>query len=181
MDHADEQVLLAGVGKELYVAFSAAMADHDKTGNLIGFPLFGHHFDEPPVHLVGFAGSGLVPSAAVSLRGNHLTFGGDKILVGGDVIFYDRFPSLEPVFLQPVKNDGGIRNALSKQGINNTGKTSEKSYGRMPPSKTMWLDDKPVLLNQSKLGTAYTSAPADFREVDLIDVELVTKFFFHLV
>jgi hypothetical protein len=123
MDHTDEEILLAGIGEEFDIAFSTAMADHGKAGNPIGFSLFGLHFDESPIHLVGLAGSCPISSAAVSLWGDHLALGRDKVLVGGDVILNNRFSALEPVLLQAVKNSCGIRDTLPKQGVNNAGNT----------------------------------------------------------
>ena len=86
MDHAYEQVLLLGVGKEFNVHLPAVMTDHCETGYLELVPVRINDPCEAPVHLESFSRIGLVTTASVALRSDLLTFSRNKILVIIDVI-----------------------------------------------------------------------------------------------
>ena len=55
VDHADEQVLLLGIGKEFYIPLTAVVADRGKAGHLIFAAIIVHHLGEAPIHLEGFS------------------------------------------------------------------------------------------------------------------------------
>ena len=67
VEHADKQILLFGIRKELDIPFSAMVADHSKTSCSIVSARTVLHMYEAPVHLIGFAGSGLISSSAIAL------------------------------------------------------------------------------------------------------------------
>ena len=81
VNHADEQVFLLGVGKELYIPLAAVMANHCKTRCLVLLAVIRVHRHEAPVHLVRLARCSEIPAPTVPLRGNSVARSRDKMLV----------------------------------------------------------------------------------------------------
>ena len=81
MDHPYKKIFLSGIGEEFDVSFPAMMADHSKTCDLIGSIGICIYLDKAPVHLIGFPRGSLISASPVSLRGNELTLGRNKIPV----------------------------------------------------------------------------------------------------
>ena len=67
MDHANKEVLLSGVGKELNIPLAAVVADHGKAGHAERTSVVIQNIREAPVYLERLAGSGHVPASPVSL------------------------------------------------------------------------------------------------------------------
>lgn len=89
MDHPNKKIFLSGMGEEFDISFPAMMADHSKTCNLIGSIGICIYLNKAPVHLIGFPKGSLISASPVSLKGNELTLGRDKIPVISDISFYD--------------------------------------------------------------------------------------------
>ena len=85
MDHANEQVLLFGVGKELHIPLTAVVADHCKAGCGVFRSVIVQDFGESPIHLVGFSRLCGEPASPVALRGHQLSLGRNEVFVGLDV------------------------------------------------------------------------------------------------
>ncbi len=109
VDHADEQALLAGVGKELHVAGAAMVAHHREARDPERRPGPVLHVDESPVHLVGLPGRCAKPSAAATPRVGscEAPFGGNEIGMGGDVVLHGGLAAL--VALAPDTLEDNLR------------------------------------------------------------------------
>lgn len=88
MYHPNKKIFLSGIGKEFDISFPAVMADHSKTCSLIGCTCIRIYLYKSPVHLIGFPRGCLVSAPSVSLWGNDLTFGWDKLPMIRDISFY---------------------------------------------------------------------------------------------
>ena len=100
MDHPNEQVFLLGIGEKLNVALAAVVADHGEACRTVCVSVVVQHICEAPVHLVGLARRCGVTASSVSLGSNLLPFGRDKVLVSGDIFFYNGRPSVKTGLLQ---------------------------------------------------------------------------------
>ena len=103
MEHADEQVLLLGIGKEFNKHLSAVMADHCKACDSVFVAVRVYDPCEAPVHLEGLPGTCAVAAATVSLRRNCLPLCRYKIPMSCNIPFYRRQASCEPDLGQPLK------------------------------------------------------------------------------
>ena len=72
------------------------MTDHGKAGNTVFTSVRRQDIRKAPVHLVGFSRLRRVPTAAVALRRDLLTFGGDEMLMSGNVPLHGTAASSEP-------------------------------------------------------------------------------------
>jgi hypothetical protein len=87
MEHADKEVFLLGIRKELHVPLSAVVADHGEAGDPVNRSLVSFYMDESPVHLVGFTGIRGISAAAVALWCDQLTRSWNKVFMFRNVIF----------------------------------------------------------------------------------------------
>ena len=103
VDHPNKQVFRPGVGEELNISLAAMVADHGKAGNAVGLTVVIQNIREFPVHLVGFTGLCDVSATTISLRRNQLTFGRNKVFVGGDIPFHCTLTASKPYCLKPLQ------------------------------------------------------------------------------
>ena len=103
MDHPNKKIFLSGIWEEFDVSFPAMMADHSKTCNFIGSIGICIYLNKAPVHLIGFSRGSLISASPVSLRGNELTLGRDKLPVISDISFYGCQSAGIASLLQPLK------------------------------------------------------------------------------
>lgn len=78
------------------------MADHSEACRTVGVSVVVQHICEAPVHSVGLARCCGVTVSTIPLGSNPLPFGRDKVLVGGDIFFYDGGPSVKFGLLQTL-------------------------------------------------------------------------------
>lgn len=102
MNHANEQVFLLGVGKELNIPLAAVVANHCKTRCLVLLAVIRVHGHEAPVHLVCLAGGSEIPASTVPLRGNSVARSRHKMLVRGDITLNGGLAAGIAVFFQPA-------------------------------------------------------------------------------
>ena len=88
MNHANKQVFLFRIRKELYIAFTTMMADHCKTGYFVRIAITCVHVDKSPIHLITLTSITGVSASAITLWCNCLPSGWDKIFMGADISFY---------------------------------------------------------------------------------------------
>ena len=87
MDHANEQILLFGIGKELHISLTAMVTNHGEAGRGIFRSVIVQNLSKASVHLVNLSGICSEPTATVALRGYQLPFGRHKVLVRCNVVF----------------------------------------------------------------------------------------------
>ena len=104
MDHANEQILLPGIGEELNVTLPAMVADHGKACCAVDLPVVVQNICEAPVHLVGLAGICGIATTSVALRRNLLPLGWQEMLVGGNVVFDDGQSTLKAGLQQAIQD-----------------------------------------------------------------------------
>ena len=84
--HPNEQILLLGIGEELYVLLTAVVAHHGKAGGIVFTAVVVYHFGKPPVHLVSFSRLSGEPTTTAALWRHQLALGGDEMFMGCNVI-----------------------------------------------------------------------------------------------
>ena len=115
MDHANEQILLFGIGKELHISLTAMVTNHGEAGRGIFRSVIVQNLSETPVHLIGFSWLGCEPAAAVALRCNQLSLGWHEVFVSLDVPFDSAETALESKLTESVQAHRRIGDTLPKQ------------------------------------------------------------------
>lgn len=95
VDHPNEQIFLLCIGEELHIPLPAVVTNHSEAGGVVFTSIVCLYLRKAPVHLKRLSGAGRVPSPTVSLRFNCMTRGGNKIMVGRDVVLDDGFTTSE--------------------------------------------------------------------------------------
>ena len=72
--HPNEQILLLGIGEELYVLLTAVVADHGKAGHAVLAAVVVNNFGEPPIRLVDFSRFCCKTAPTAALRCHQLAF-----------------------------------------------------------------------------------------------------------
>ena len=115
MDHANEQILLFGIGKELHISLTAMVTNHGEAGRGIFRSVIVQNLSETPVHLVGFSRLGGEPTAAVALRRHQPALGWNEVFVSLDVPFDSAETALESELTESVQAHCRIGDTLAKQ------------------------------------------------------------------
>ena len=111
VDHPNEQIFLLCIGEELYIPLPAVVANHSKAGSAVFTSIISLYLRKAPVHLKCLSGTGRVPSPTVSLRLNCMTRGGNKMIVGRDVVLDDGFTASESALTKFIKAHDRVYNA----------------------------------------------------------------------
>ena len=111
VEHTNEQIFLLCIGEELYIPLPAVVANHSEAGGVVFTSIVCLYLRKAPVHLKRLSGTGRVPSPTVSLRFNCMTRGGNKIMVGRDVVLDDGFTTSESTLAKFIKAHDRVYNA----------------------------------------------------------------------
>ena len=121
VDHADEQVLLLGIGEELNEHAAAVMAADCETGDPVFVPARVQNRHEAPVHLESLSRFRLEPLSAAALRLHQMPLRRNQFLVGGDVDLNGGGPARIADRLEPLQTHCGIRDAALEQRVEGPG------------------------------------------------------------
>lgn len=151
VDHADEQVLLLGIGEELHIPLPAVVADHGEAGDLIFAAVIVCYPGEASVHLKGLSGLRSEPLTPASLGSHQLPFGRHKEAVGRDIVL-DRGQSTGiACLLKPLQAYLSVGNTLDKELVQNGRVAGEYRLSGLTALQTVGLERKVILLESAQL------------------------------
>ena len=107
----NEQIFLLCIGEELHIPLPAVVTNHSEAGGVVFTSIVSLYLRKAPVHLKCLSGTGRVPSPTVSLRFNCMTRGGNKMMVGRDVVLDDGFTASESTLTKFIKAHDRVYNA----------------------------------------------------------------------
>jgi len=151
VDHADEEVLLLGIGKELHIPLPAVVANHSETGSSVLAAVVVHHIGEAPVHLEGFSRLRSEPAATAALGSHQLPPGGNQKAVGGDIVLDGGQPTRIPCLSEPLQADLSIGDTLDEEFVQDVRVAGEHRLSGLTALQTVGLERKAVLLEPAQL------------------------------
>ena len=178
VDHADEEVFLPGIGKELHVPLPAMMADHSEAGHLKLGSVWIQNLCEAPIHLKCFPRLGRVTATAVALRRDLLPLGRQEMLVRGDVTFDGTTAPGEAHFLKTFQAYSGIADAATEHAVEN-GRIAIQNLRPLLTCEAVRHFAKAICFQAAKLRTAQACPTAQLGQIDLIDAFEFAMCFFH--
>ena len=160
VDHADEQVLLLGIGEELHIPLATVVADHGEAGSSVLAAVVVHHIGEAPVHLKGLSRLRSEPLPPASLGSHQLPPGGHKEAVGGDIVL-DRGQSTGITrLLEPLQTHLSVGNALYKELVQDVRVSGEYRLSGLTALQTVELESEAVLLSLRSFALEIPVRPA---------------------
>ena len=181
VNHPDEQVLLAGVGKEFDVAFAAVMADHREAGYLVGGAPWVLHLDEPPVHLEALARACLVAAPSIALGIGELPPGGDEVGMRRDVVLDDGEAAGVALFAQSLEANGGVGDALAQKVVDDARETAHHRLLGLQAAAPVRHHLEAFFLERSGLAPRETGPSRELGNVHLVQFESFAELLAHLV
>ena len=181
VDHADEEVLLPGVGEELDVEEAAVVADHREARDLALRPVEAQDRDEPPVHLVGLPRPRLEAPPAVPLRRRLPPLWRDEVPVPGDVGLHGREPALVALGAQPVEYHLRVRDALAELVVDEARVPGQDGCRGLLACVSVRKRLEAVALDRSCLRPGEAGPAAELRQVAPLGVEPVARLGGHVL
>ena len=151
VDHADEEVLLLGIGKELHIPLPAMVTDHGEAGSSVLAAVVVHHIGEAPVHLEGFSWLRGEPTATAALGSHQLPLGGNQKSVGGDIVLDGGQPTRIPHLLEPLQADLSVGDALDEEFVQDVRVAGEHRLSGLTALQTVGLERKVILFEPAQL------------------------------
>lgn len=179
MDHADEQIFLLCVGKELHIPLATVVADHGKAGHLVLAAVVVCHPGKAPVHLEGFSRLRSETAAAVALGLHQLPSGGDQIAVCGDIVLDGSQSSGITLCLEPLQADLRVGHTLDEELVQNGGVARQHRLRGLAAKETVGLIREAILLEPAQLRPGDPGAPLQFGQIDLLQGEILSLFVLH--
>src|SRR5574344_362395 len=181
VDHPNEQIFLLCIGEELHIPLPAVVANHSEAGGVVFTSIVCLYLRKAPVHLKRLSGTGRVPSPTVSLRFNCMTRGGNKMMVGRDVVLDDGFTTSESALAKFIKAHDRVYNACFEQTIQNAGVATQESGCGLAALQCVLDILKVMSFHAAQFGAGNACTTSKVREVDFFQRELVSLFSHYLL
>jgi hypothetical protein len=179
MEHPDEQVLLFGVRKEFHIAFAAMMTDHCEAGYTESSAVLIVDCDEAPVHLIGFAWSGMIAESAISLWINYLPFSRNQIFMLRYVLLDLGLPTGISQILKSFKAYNRVSDALPEQIIKCSCETAENRDLSVLAGPSMRHRLEVIAFESAEPGSCDPGTSLKLGQVDLISRQRFSLIGFH--
>ena len=178
--HADEQVLLPGVGKELHIAGTTVVADHREAGDLAPHAGLVLEVHEAPVHLVRLARLGVEALPAAALRRRRLALRRHQGHVRPDVVLDRGEATFVAVCDEALVDDRRVGHPLREQLVGNSLVAGHLCDPGLPARVGVGPDLEAVLLNGPEPRPGQAGPPAQLGEVHVRQVDRVPSVLGHV-
>lgn len=172
VDHANEQILLLGIGEEFDVSMTAMVADHGEAGCGVFSAVVVQNLGKAPVHLVGV--SQLSCESAADLRGYQQSLSRDEMFMGC-VIFNG---------CQPTEKSHSLKSFQTYRGVGDFFLESRSSKNRLrslAPFQRVGFEGKAILLESPQFGPGYACTALQLRQIDLFQREIIPLLGLHFL
>ena len=181
VDHANEQVLLLGVGEEFNEHVTAMVTAQRKAGGLVLIAGVIQNLYKAPVHLERLSRLRFVAPAPIPLRLHKMPYSGHQVPVSGDIILYRRDTTRKSCLLKPFQADGGVRDATFEQLVEGVGIADEAIPRRLLTGVAMGPEREAAVFQTTQSAAGHAGTTLQLGQIQLLQTETVPGFGLHFL